>query len=192
MLDQGEQVVSQYEVFRYTLNNRKDPVYRNKPVPVLLDPIESSFIRRRRAIQIQNNEVGINYYKFFHDIPRYDSHEKKTKDRSCFDGVLIPKTPEPKTWEDYDVYISPASHYEIVAAAKGAAPEQWPDPAYPLFTLNYVRDRFTNQRLFIADLRRAGEGPIEQKVEAILRIIKPSYYFTLHDGKKTFAENKFV
>lgn len=188
----GESVITQYEVFGYTQNARKDAVYKNKVVPILLDVPDDYVLRRMRAKQVQNQELGDRYEKFFTSLPsEYPRGEKK--DYTHFDGVILPKVAEPKSWEDFDLFTSKASHYEVYCVGNKARPEKWPDPNIPLFDLAYVQDKASKNRLLIADFRRTSDGfEINPQIEAVLKILKPSYYFMRQGNQTLFAANKFV
>lgn len=173
-----------------TLNKREEPVYKNTKDFLALDVVDEYPVRRMKAVQVSNLDLGGDYERAFESIPSRFPRPDGTE-YSHFDGVLIPKKDNPETAADFDAYVSPASHFEITTVVKGKRPELWPDPSLALFNLVYVKDVATGRRLLITDFRRPTEGKAQIEQEAILKIFKPSFFFLRVNEENHFGAPKF-
>ncbi len=196
----GERMVFDFESVGLT-HNKKEPVYKNQIAAPIFNKPDLFITRELKAKKIETllETVGSDVRRTFPQvnfdlIPSIDC-EGSQKAETVFNGILLTKNNPPTKWDDYDIYTSKASHSETArVAAHSNQTIRVGDPNYPPFDVQYVSDSFTKNRLFIADFQRL-DGGYDQRMEAVLRVLKPSYFLyreNKNSNKLYFKANKFI
>lgn len=196
----GERMIFNFESVG-VIHNKKERVYKNKIALPIFDSPPPLIEREIKAKQIETLLKTMSYDRRgtspqlnFRLIPSIGvDGEQKTE--TTINGILLTNKTAPQHWNDYDIYTSKALHPEIARVATHSDETILVgDPRFPSFDIHYVSDPITSNRLFLADFRRL-DGGYDLRMEAVLRILKPTYYF-YRDNKYSdtlqFKANKFL
>lgn len=168
----------------------KEPIYVNSTDFIGLDPIQPYTNRRLRADQINNRiKSPEKYLSAFGKIPTVHPKPYGT-DYTHFDGIIVPRSRRTNNNQDEgvnDLFISPASHYEIGRSILGETYQLKEE--FPQFTLHYLIEPNTKTRILISDFQRPSKDFDSEHLK-ILETFRPSFFYAKNGEQKFFRATK--